>query len=123
MSSTPLKAEAVETWDDIVAFALTLPGAELSTSYRQPALKVDGKAFASTGHEPGSFHVRSTHDEKAVLIETDPATFWQTAHYANWPGLLVRYGSTDPERVRLVLTRAWWDAAKAKTRKVFGERP
>lgn len=110
-------------WDEVAAFALTLPNTELSTSYRQPAVKVDGKAFLSTGREPGSFHVRSPHDEKAVLMETDPETFWQTPHYANWPGLLVRYGSADPDRVRLVITRAWWDVANPQTRKAWGERP
>lgn len=113
----------MNSWDDVVAFGLALPAVELSASYGHPALKVDGKAFASTGREPGSFHVRSPHEEKAVLIETDPATFWQTAHYEGWPGLLVRYGSADPERVRIVLTRAWWDAAKAKTQKAWGQRP
>ena len=110
-------------WNDVAAFALTLPSTEASTSYRQPAVKVDGKAFVSTGHEPGSFHARSPHDEKAILIETDPDTFWQTPHYAGWPGLLVRYGSADPERVRLVITRAWWDLARPATRRSFGERP
>ena len=111
------------TWDDAAAFALTLPATQASTSYRQPAVKVDGKAFLSTGHEPGSFHVRSPHDEKAVLLDTDPATFWQTPHYANWPGLLVRHAGPDPERVRLVITRAWWDAARPATRRAWGERP
>lgn len=109
-------------WDEAAALALTLPGTELSTSYRQPAVKVDGKAFLSTGHEPGSFHVRSPHDEKAVLMATDPATFWQTPHYANWPGLLVRHDAADPDRVRLVITRAWWDAARPATRRLLGER-
>ena len=37
--------------------------------------------------------------------------------------LLVRYGSADAERVQLVLTRAWWDAAKAKTKAAYGARP
>lgn len=110
-------------WDEACAFALTLPNAEASTSYRQPAVKVDGKAFLSTGHEPGSFHVRSPHEEKAVLMETDPVTFWQTPHYANWPGLLVRHGSADPERVALVVTRAWWDVARPATRRAWGPRP
>ncbi|WP_425230073.1 MmcQ/YjbR family DNA-binding protein [Sphingomonas sp.] len=113
----------MDSWDDAAAFALTLPATALSTSYRQPAIKVDGKAFVSTGREPGSFHVRSPHDEKAVLMETDPATFWQTAHYANWPGLLIRFGNADPDRVRLVVTRAWWDAAKPATRRELGARP
>lgn len=110
-------------WDEVAAFALALPGAALSTSYRQPAIKIDGRAFVTTGHEPGSFHVRSPHDEKAVLIETDPETFWQTSHYENWPGLLVRHGSPDPDRARLVIRRAWWDMAKPATRKAHGDRP
>ena len=110
-------------WTAIEAYALTLPGAERGTSYGQPAVKVGGKAFVSTGREAGSFHVRSPHEEKAVLLETDPDTFWQTAHYEGWPGVLVRFGSTDPDRVRVVIARAWWDAAKGATRKLYGDRP
>lgn len=107
-------------WDALVAFGLTLPGAELGTSYGHPALKVRGKTFASLSREPGSFHVLSPHEEKAVLIETDPDTFWQTPHYHNWPGLLVRYGSADPDRVAAVVERAWWDRASKAQR---GDRP
>ncbi|MEG3165350.1 MmcQ/YjbR family DNA-binding protein [Sphingomonas sp. PB2P19] len=110
-------------WDSVAAFALSLPDTEASTSYGQPAIKVRGKMFVSAGHEDGSFHVRSPHAEKAVLIETDPATFWQTPHYASWPGLLVRYGSSDPHRVRVVIARAWWDQAPATLRKGYGDRP
>lgn len=110
-------------WDAVAAYALSLPETEASTSYGQPAIKVRGKMFVSTGHEPDSFHVRSPHDEKAVLIETDPRTFWQTAHYEGWPGLLVRYDNADPARVRRVIARAWWDQASAKQRKAFGDRP
>lgn len=109
-------------WEEAATFALTLPATEMSTSYGQPAVKVAGKMFLSTGREPGSFHVRSPHEEKAVLMETDPAAFWQTPHYADWPGLLVRH-EADPERVRIVITRAWWDAAKPALRLEFGPRP
>jgi len=113
----------VNDWDEVAAFALALPGTELSTSYGQPAVKVAGKMFVSTGREPHSFHVRSPLEEKTVLMETDPATFWQTAHYASWPGLLVRYGSADPNRVRVVIRRAWWDAMTTARRKAHGARP
>lgn len=113
-----------DDWADVERFALTtLAGVERSTSYGQPAVKVNGKLIASTGSEDGSFHVISSHEEKSVLLETDPDTFWQTAHYANWPGLLVRYGGTDAERVALVITRAWWDRLKAAQRKAHGPRP
>ena len=113
----------MKDWDEVAAFALTLPGTDRSTSYGQPAVKVRGKLIASTGHEEGSFHVAATHEEKAVLIGTDPDTYWQTPHYEGWPGLLVHYGSADPERVRAVIARAWWDRASKVQRASFGERP
>jgi hypothetical protein len=113
----------VTDWDSVAAFALSLPETEVSTSYGQPAIKVRGKMFVSTGHEAGSFHVRSPHEEKALLIETGPATFWQTPHYANWPGLLVRYGGADTDRVSVVIARAWWDQAPVRLRKAYGDRP
>jgi hypothetical protein len=84
---------------------------------------VRGKAFVSPGREDGSFHVMTPHDEKAILLETDPDTFWQTAHYEGWPGLLVRYGSADPERVKRVIARAWWNRASTAQRKAYGDRP
>jgi hypothetical protein len=113
----------MKDWAAVEAFALTLPDAVTGTSWRQPAVTVGGKAFVSTGREPGSFHVRSTHEEKVVLMETDPDTFWQTPHYEGWAGLLVHYGSADPGRVRLVIARAWWDQAPAALRRDHGPRP
>jgi len=38
-------------------------------------------------------------DIKLMLPETDPTTYWQTRHYEGWPSLLVRYDSSDPERI------------------------
>lgn len=113
----------MNSWQEVQAFALTLPDTTLENFYGTPCPKVNGKAFVSPGREPDSFHVMAPHEEKAILLETDPKTFWQTDHYRNWPGLLVRYGSADPERVRTVICRAWWDRAKRPQRLAFGERP
>src|SRR3546814_14005214 len=81
------------------------------------------KAVVSPGREEGSFHVMAPHEEKELLLETDPGSFWQTPHYEGWPGLLVRYGAPDPDRVADVIRRAWWDRAKKAQRTVFGPRP
>jgi hypothetical protein len=113
----------VNDWAEIVGFALTLPDTYMDPFYGTPCPKVNKKAFVSPGREPDSFHVMSAHGEKAILLETDPDTFWQTPHYANWPGLLVRYGAADPERVRSVIRRAWWDRASKAQRTAFGARP
>jgi hypothetical protein len=56
-------------------------------------------------------------DTIEILKETDPATFWQTAHYVGWEGVLIRYDSEDEDRVRNVIGRARdFVAAKPKPR-------
>jgi hypothetical protein len=113
----------VTDWEEAAAFALALPGTELSTSYGKPAVKVNGKAFLFPGREQGSFAVASPLPEKELLMETDPGTFWQTDHYRGWPAVLVRYGSAERERIEAVIRRAWWDKAVGALRKEYGERP
>jgi hypothetical protein len=110
--------EAIASWNEAVAFALTLPDTELSTSYGKPAVKVNGRAFLYTGHEAQtSFGVAVDLDTVEMLKETDPDTCWQTPHYQGWPAVLVRYASEDPERVREVILRSHaWTAAKPKPR-------
>jgi hypothetical protein len=104
------------TFDEAIAFALTLPDTERSTSYGKPAVKVkaNGRAFLFPSHEADtSFGVAIDLDSIEILKETDPDTFWQTSHYEGWPGVLIRYDSKDPERVREVIERARdWTAAK-----------
>jgi hypothetical protein len=110
-------------WDDAVAFALTLADTELSTSYGKPAVKVatNGRTFLYPSHEADtSFGIAIDLDTIEILKETDPDTFWQTPHYEGWPGVLVRYASADPERVRAMIERSRdWIAARprAKPRK------
>ncbi len=113
----------MKTWDEVVAFALTLPGTELGISYGGPAVKMRGKAFIYPSREPDSFGVASPLGEKQILIETDPGTFWETDHYRGWPAVLVRYHSPDRERIENVITRAWWDRAFKAQRTAFGPRP
>ena len=97
----------MKDWDEAVAFALTLPGTELSTSYGKPAVKVNGRAFLYTGHEDRtSFGVAIDLDTVELLKETDPDTFWQTPHYEGWPAVLIRFESPDQERVRQMIERS-----------------
>jgi hypothetical protein len=108
------------TWEEAVAFALSLPDTELGTSYGKPAVKVasNGRAFIFPSHESDtSFGVAMDLDTIEILKETDPATFWQTPHYVGWEGLLIRYDSEDSARVREVIARSRdWVAAKPKPR-------
>jgi hypothetical protein len=111
-------SEPIRTWEDAVAFALSLPDAELSTSYGKPAVKVNGRAFLFTGHEQAtSFGVAMDLDTIEMLKETEPGTFWQSPHYEGWPGVLIRFDRGDPERVRSVIARSRdWTAARPPPR-------
>ena len=111
-----MASEAIRSWDEAVAFALSLPGTELSTSYGNPAVKVNGRAFLYTGHEDEtSFGIAIDLDTVEILKETDPDTFWQTPHYEGWPAVLIRFGSADPERVQTMIERSRdWTAAKPR---------
>jgi hypothetical protein len=108
------------TFDEAVAYALTLPGTEPGKSYGKPAVKVasNGRAFLFPSHEADtSFGVAMDLDSIEILKETDPATFWQSPHYVGWEGLLIRYDGKDEARVREVIARARdFVAAKAKAR-------
>jgi hypothetical protein len=108
------------TWDEAVAFALSLPDTELSTSYGKPALKVasNGRAFLYPGHESDtSFALAMDVDTIDMLKETEPETYWQTPHYEGWPAVLVRYDAKEEERVRDVIRRSReWSASLPKAR-------
>ena len=100
-------ADPIDSWEKAVAFALTLPGTELSTSYGKPAVKVNGRAFLYTGHEHQySFGIGIDLDTVEILKETDPDTFFQTPHYEGYPAVLIRFDSEDPERVRAMIERS-----------------
>lgn len=108
-------AEPIRSWEEAVAFALSLPDTVPSTSYGKPAVKVasNGRAFLYIGREAeSSFGVAIDLDTVELLKETDPETFWQTPHYEGWPAILVRFDSADPERVRALVQRSRdWTAA------------
>ncbi len=105
------------SWDAAVAYALTLPDTALATAYGKPAVKLatNGRAVLATGHEPQeAFCLLLDRDTVAMLVETDPETFFQTPHYAGWDAVLVRYTTRDPERVRAMIALARDQAAAKK---------
>lgn len=108
------------TWEEAVAFALSLPDTERGTSFGKPAVKVasNGRAFLFPSHEADtSFGVAMDLDTIEILKETNPETFWQTPHYVGWEGVLIRYDSKDDERIWSVIERSReWVAAKPKPR-------
>ena len=97
------------TFDEAIAFALSLPGTERGTSYGKTAVKVtsNGRAFLFPSHEAEtSFAVAMDRDTIELLKATEAETYWQSPHYEGWEGVLVRYDAADPGRVREIIERS-----------------
>jgi hypothetical protein len=100
------------TLDEAIAFALALPGAELSTSYGAPAVKANGNAFLGVSREGDtSFGLRLDHGVIAAMMDLYPETFWKTPHYEGYPAVLVRYDSPHDDVVRDMIENAHARAA------------
>jgi hypothetical protein len=97
-------------WEGVVTHALSLEGAEQATHFGRPAVKVNGRAMLSLGREKGSFALHIDMETKQLLIDNDPRTYWETAHYQGWPMVLVRYDAPDQEHVFAMVERAWLQA-------------
>jgi len=87
--------------------ALTLPGAEESTSYGTPACKVKGKLFARLHQDGESLVIRVDFEERQLLMESDPEKFFITDHYLNYPWMLVRLSAVPPDQLRDLLLQSW----------------
>jgi hypothetical protein len=111
------------TFDTVRDIALTLPGVEESTAYGFPALKVDGKLLAcvpaNRSAEPASLLVRVDFDDRAELLDADPAVYYLTDHYVGYSAVLVRLSRVNPDALRDLLGMAY----KFVTRKAARRPP
>ena len=115
------------TFETVAKCALTLPGVEASTKYDgSPVLKVGGCFVAGlamhASAEPETLVVRHDIDERNLLIEEAPESYYLTDYYRPYPLVLVRLTQLHPDALLDLLTVSWRMArAKAgNTRKTRG---
>ena len=87
--------------------ALTFPGAEEGTSYGTPAFHAAKKFWTRLKEDGKSIVVRIDIEERAVLIEADPKTYFITEHYRAWPAMLVSLEHAHEKQVRHLLEQSW----------------
>ena len=96
------------TWDEVRQIALSFPGVEESTSYGTPSFKVKGKFLTRLRPEDQSVVLVDVgFDEREMLMEAEPATFYFTAHYKDYPAVLARLETLHPGSLRAFLERRW----------------
>jgi hypothetical protein len=96
------------TWEDVVAMGTRLPGVEVGTSFRTPALRVRGKGMCRLRSEPAALVLRvSDLGERDALLQGDPGVFFSTPHYDGHPYVLVRLERVDPTELAELIEEAW----------------
>jgi hypothetical protein len=104
--------------------ALAFPGVEEGTAYGTPCFRVRKKFIGRTRDGDSVYVLPMGIDERDMLIEAEPETFFVTDHYRAWPYVLVRLGSIDAERLRVYFERAWRAAAGKKLLAAYdGDKP
>jgi hypothetical protein len=102
------------TWETVREIALALPEAVEGTSYGTPAFYVRKKLFVRF-HQSGESVVIMIHiNEREALMKIDPETFYITNHYLNYPAMLVRLSTVQPDDLRKLIEASWRRSAPAK---------
>ena len=97
-------------WETVRELAGSLPAAEESTSYGQPAFKVGGKLFVwmSPNHDAlGALALRVDPEEKELILETSPDVYFTVPHYDGYPAVLVRLDRIGRDELRERIEDAW----------------
>lgn len=115
------------TFEAVRAFAFRLPGVEDGTAYGHPCLKAHGKFLTRLWDDGDTLVCPGVpFDEREMLMEAEPQTFYLTDHYRNYPYVLVRLSQVHAGTVERLIQRQWranapktvlkaWDAENPET--------
>jgi hypothetical protein len=110
-----------------LALSLKLPGVAEAVSWGQPTLKAHGKLWFFWNPKENAPVFKVPFEERDMLIENDPKTFFTTDHHRKWELVLARPERLDPEWARANLIRVWREQAPRRVLKAYdaarGETP
>ena len=104
-----------------VALSLGLAGVEETTSLGQPTLKAHGKLWVWWSPHEDALVFKVPVEEREILVEAEPSTFFVTAHYIGYPLILVRPEDLDLEWAKANLLRVWRAQAPRRVLKSYDE--
>lgn len=108
------------TFEAVRAFAFTLPGVEDGTAHGHPCLKAHGKFLTRLWDDGDTLVCPGVpFDEREMLMEAEPETFYLTDHYRNYPYVLVRLSQVHPGTVERLIERHWRAGAPKRLLKAW----
>ncbi len=104
-------------WEQLKAMALglNLPGVEEAGR----TLKAFGKLWVWWSPYEDAPVFKVSYEEREMLTECEPDTFFFTPHYRNFPGVLVRPEKLDPDWARATLIAVWRRLAPKRVLKAY----
>ena len=103
--------------------ALSFAGAVEKPSHGRPAYFIQKTFFTRLRAEDSSVVLRvGSIEQRDMMLELDPQTYFITDHYKDWPVILVRIAKITPTELKTMLERRWRQIAPKKLqREVDGE--
>lgn len=87
---------------------LRLPGVAEGRSYGLPAFLLNGRFLARFRDDDTVLVLQlATIDDRDFLMQLNPAAFFFTEHYRDYPAVLVRLADVPPALLDRVVTDAW----------------
>ena len=88
------------TYDALRKIALSFPGVEESSSYGTAALKWKKKLLIRLKEDGVTMVAVVGFDNRDMLMQVDPETFFSTPHYDGYPSVLVRLARIKAAQAR-----------------------
>jgi hypothetical protein len=95
------------TFAGVRRLALALPEVEEGLSYGTPAFRVKGKLLARLREDGETLVLKVEMGECDLLMQANPATFFTTDHYRNYPSVLIRLPKVRVSELRELLWDSW----------------
>jgi hypothetical protein len=104
---------------ETMALSLALPGVEEVMSWGQSILKAHGKLWVWWSPHEDAPVFKVPFEEREILVEAEPDTFFFTAHYKGHPLVLVRPETLDLAWAKANLIRSWRAQAPKRVLKAY----
>ena len=119
--SKRMKSARQDSFTPVRAIGLSMPGVEATTKYDgSPVLKAGGVFMAGIATdesaEADSLVVRCEFDDRELMLEDAPETYYVTDYYSRYPVVLVRLSEVSDDALRDLLS-ASRKMALAKSRR------
>lgn len=107
------------TIDEIRKITLSLPAAEEIQHFEKPSFRVNQKIFVVIQTDMKTITVKTSREERALYIETDPTAYSVPESFSNLNYMHINLETANDVEVVKLIQSAWGRVAPKKLSKAF----